>query len=319
MINFFISYSHKDTTFREELEKHLIMLRRNNLINTWHDRKITAGQEWNNEILNELKTADIILLLISSDFLSSNYCYDIEIKKAIERHENKEAIVIPIIVRFCDWQDTPFSKLQALPSDGKPIKEFDDIDKAYLNIITNLKKVINDYKTLKNEIHFFDGETKKEIVNPKIIEQNENLEIHTEIANFKQLLIDKFSNRTGFFQTEESLKRDNENRELLFYKCKTLKIDVNIIEKWVDELIEVVLDVESFFSLNFWKQTDYYPDQMFAVSTFLHYILLLRSKDWFDFHFSTSISRTTIIDTLNKSEKCKVWMRNHFHSKEYLQ
>src|SRR6188508_835251 len=87
----FYSYSHKDEAFREELIKHLTMLRRSGLISEWHDRKILAGDEWDKKISEYLEKSDVILLLISSDFLASEYCYDIEARRALERHNNGEA------------------------------------------------------------------------------------------------------------------------------------------------------------------------------------------------------------------------------------
>ena len=96
-IKLFYSYSHKDELYREKLETHLSILRRNGYINEWHDRRISAGNEWEEEINFNLEDSDIILLLISSNFLASDYCYDTETIRALEKHESKEAIVIPII------------------------------------------------------------------------------------------------------------------------------------------------------------------------------------------------------------------------------
>src|SRR3712207_6086178 len=96
-IEIFFSYSHKDEEMRNELIKHLSLLRRQGMITCWHNRMIIAGSEWANEIDKHLGTAQIILLLISSDFLASEYCYSIEMKHAMSRHKNGEAIVIPII------------------------------------------------------------------------------------------------------------------------------------------------------------------------------------------------------------------------------
>src|SRR3712207_4980803 len=86
-LELFYSYSHKDEDLRDELETHLSKLKRQKVISEWHDRGIAAGQEWGGEIDQHLKTADIILLLVSSDFLASNYCYDVELTLAMERHE----------------------------------------------------------------------------------------------------------------------------------------------------------------------------------------------------------------------------------------
>ena len=141
----FISYSHKDESHRSELETHLAMLKRKNIVSVWHDRKIVAGDEWKNEIDTNLESADIILFLISPDFLASDYCYDIEVKKAMEIHDACQAKIIPIIVRNCDWHDCEFSKLQALPKDAKAIAIWDDKDSAWLDVTNGLKKHIADF------------------------------------------------------------------------------------------------------------------------------------------------------------------------------
>src|ERR1043166_9679769 len=117
----FYSYAHEDEPYRTELEKHLSNLRRLGVIAEWHDRKITAGSEWAGEIDKNLEDANIILLLISADFMNSDYCYDNEMKRALERHDAREARVIPIILRPVDWQGAPFGKLQMLPKDAKAV------------------------------------------------------------------------------------------------------------------------------------------------------------------------------------------------------
>jgi internalin A len=120
------------------------LVKRENLLNILSDRKITAGQEWAGEIDKELDRANIILLLISPDFIASNYCYDIEMKRAIVRHEAKEARVIPIIVRDVDWEIPPLRKLKALPKDAKPVKLWSDKDTAWKNVATGISIVIQE-------------------------------------------------------------------------------------------------------------------------------------------------------------------------------
>ena len=117
----FISYAREDEDLRDKLEKQLAILRRQGLIETWHDRRIGAGTEWAGAIDRELEAADIVLLLVSADFLASDYIYDIELKRAMERHEAGTATVIPVILRPCLWQHGDFAKLQALPRDGEPV------------------------------------------------------------------------------------------------------------------------------------------------------------------------------------------------------
>ncbi len=143
-LRLFYSYSHKDEEHQADLEIHLTLMKRKGLLETWSDRKITAGQEWAGEIDKELDRANIILLLISPDFIASNYCHDIEMKRAIERHEAKEARVIPIIVRDVDWDIPPLRKLKALPKDAKPIKLWSDKDTAWKNVATGISTVIQE-------------------------------------------------------------------------------------------------------------------------------------------------------------------------------
>lgn len=134
MIRLFLSYSHQDEDLRKELEKHLAALRRDGVIDIWQDRRIGPGDEFDREISNQLEAANIVLLLVSSDFLHSDYCYDIEMKRALERHAEGSARVIPVILRPCDWQKTPLGKLNATPTDGKPVIEHASLDRGFLEV-----------------------------------------------------------------------------------------------------------------------------------------------------------------------------------------
>ncbi|MHB8390159.1 MAG: TIR domain-containing protein [Acidobacteriaceae bacterium] len=138
----FISYSHKDDSFRQELENHLSTMKRNGHIDVWSDRRIAPGQEWKGEIDENLEKSDLVLLLVSSDFVASDYCYDVELKRALEMHDQCQATVVPVIIRHCDWHEAPFGKLQALPEEAKPISSWDDKDKAWLSVVTGLKTKI---------------------------------------------------------------------------------------------------------------------------------------------------------------------------------
>jgi hypothetical protein len=146
-IEVLFSYSHRDEHLRDELDKHLALLKRQKLINNWHDRKIPPGKDFDVEILKHLKTAQLILLLISSDFLSSDYCYTIEMQAALQRQELGEARVIPIILRPVDWQHGPLSKLVALPTDGKPVTAWGKRDAALLNVAIGIRRVVDELTT----------------------------------------------------------------------------------------------------------------------------------------------------------------------------
>lgn len=135
----FFSYSHADEDLRDQLEKQLAMLKRQGVIETWHDRRIGAGQELGQVIDDHINSDDIILLLVSPDFIASDYCYDIEMKRAMERHEAGEAIVIPVILRACDWHHAPFGKLLGTPKDGKPVTQWPDRDEAFLQVARSVR------------------------------------------------------------------------------------------------------------------------------------------------------------------------------------
>ncbi len=141
-LSLFVSYSHVDETLKNELMKHLEPLRRLHRIEDWHDRKIKAGDDWEKSIADSLATADIILLLVSIDFINSKYCYDVELETAMERHSKGEAVVIPIILRNCLWHHTPFAKLQALPKDGKAVRTWTDPDEALTAVAEGIRQIV---------------------------------------------------------------------------------------------------------------------------------------------------------------------------------
>lgn len=144
-IKLFYSYAHEDEALRERLEVHLKLLKRQGILQDWHDRDIGAGSEWAEQISAHLESANLILLLISPDFIASDYCWDIELKRAMERHEASEARVIPIILRETDWTGAPFGKLQALPKDAKPVKSWPDQDAAFVDIARGIRKVAEEW------------------------------------------------------------------------------------------------------------------------------------------------------------------------------
>jgi tetratricopeptide (TPR) repeat protein len=140
----FYSYSHKDEKLRDQLEAHLSTLKRERLIAGWHDRRITAGTEWKGAIDDNLKNARIILLLVTANFLASDYCNDVELKYAMKQHRARKARVIPVILRPCDWHTTTFAKLQALPTDGKAVIDWKTRDKAFLNVVEGIRKALKE-------------------------------------------------------------------------------------------------------------------------------------------------------------------------------
>jgi internalin A len=145
-VRIFISYSHKDEEFRAELDTHLKIFQRLGLIETWHDRQISAGDDWASEISQNLDQSDIVLLLISADFLASNYCYETEMKRALLREFEGQARVVPIILRDCPWNYSPFGRLQALPKDAKPVRLWEDRDSAWRSVADGIHAILGDFQ-----------------------------------------------------------------------------------------------------------------------------------------------------------------------------
>lgn len=139
MLSLFFSYSHRDEDFRNELEVHLAALKRQGVITAWHDRRIIAGQEVDQEISEALEKADMVLLLVSPYFLASDYCYEIEMQRALEKQTARTARVIPVILHPCDWQSAPFGRLRATPADGKPISTFANRHEAFLAVTKDIR------------------------------------------------------------------------------------------------------------------------------------------------------------------------------------
>jgi hypothetical protein len=142
MANVFFSYSHKDEPMRDDLEVHLASLKRQGVIATWHDRRILAGDSWEGKISEYLEQADIILLLVSPYFLASPYCNDVEVHRALQRHEAGQARVIPVILEPCDWQHERFGKLQSATRDGKPISKYPNKHDAFLEVVQAIRAAV---------------------------------------------------------------------------------------------------------------------------------------------------------------------------------
>lgn len=180
------SYSHTDELLRNELEKHLSPLKRMGQIETWHDRRIDPGSEFESEIDLYFSEANIILLLVSPDFIASDYCYDIELKNALQRHESGDAIVIPVILRPCAWHSLPFGKLLAATTDGKPIAKFTHIDDGFVEVVKAVEKALDKVNKIspsvsqkKQPINVFSETQPSTILNPR----SGNLSIRKEFTD----------------------------------------------------------------------------------------------------------------------------------------
>jgi len=143
-ITLFFSYAQEDEPMLAELKKHLQPLKHQGLLTNWYDHNIAAGLEWMRERAEQLNAATLIALLISPDYLNSEYIYSTEMSKAMQRHEAGTARILPIFLHPVYWEGAPFAKLTALPSDARPLTAWDDRDKAFVNITTGISLVIKE-------------------------------------------------------------------------------------------------------------------------------------------------------------------------------
>ncbi|MEH2069827.1 MAG: TIR domain-containing protein [Nostoc sp.] len=149
----FFCYSREDEPLQDELVRHLAHLINLRSITIWYDRLIEPGSNWQNEIEDRLRTADIVLLLVSADFLASNYCYNIEMSIALDRHNRGEVCVIPVILRHCDWKYQPLSNLQALPKNGKPVICKDCLkDDSLTDVAKGIRRVVEGLRNKRKPV-----------------------------------------------------------------------------------------------------------------------------------------------------------------------
>ncbi len=141
-VEVFCSYAHDDEIWLRKLETHLSLSKRQGLLTLWYHQLISPGTNRQEVIDTHLETADVILLLVSADFLASDYCFGIEMKRALERHQKGEAQVIPILIRQVDWKHAPFAHLPILPTDAKPLALWADKDAALADVSKNLRRVL---------------------------------------------------------------------------------------------------------------------------------------------------------------------------------
>jgi hypothetical protein len=140
----FYSYSHKDAELRDRLGTHLAPLKHQQKISEWHDRKIEPGANWDTEISSQLESAHLILLLVSADFLASEYCFGVEVEKAMSRLKHGEVKVAPILLKPCLWEESRFSEFQIIPRDARPITLWPSVDEAFKNVAGEIRKIVSE-------------------------------------------------------------------------------------------------------------------------------------------------------------------------------
>jgi hypothetical protein len=145
----FVSYSHLDEKFRTELDIQLTILRNKGYLEWWSDQRLVPGDEFEQQILEKLKMSDIILLLISSYFLASPFCWTIELAEAIRRHDEGTARVVPIFVRVCISEETPIAKLHGVPPKDKPVAKWNDRHQAWSEVAQGIQRAVEEWRIKK--------------------------------------------------------------------------------------------------------------------------------------------------------------------------
>ncbi len=227
MAKVFFSYSHRDEKMRDELEVHLSMLKREGVIESWHDRRIDAGSELDNSIDVNLEDSDIVLLLVSPYFLASDYCYDKEMAKAMEMHNAGQAKVIPIILEYCEWDKALFGKLLAIPKDGKPVSSYPNYNEAFFEITKEIRKVAENTCQTRPQ-HSAQATTVQEDTVPIGAQKNvrsSNLRLKKQFSDYEKnkFLTDAFEYMAKFFcNSLKELEKRNKG-----IQCDYRRVDTN--------------------------------------------------------------------------------------------
>lgn len=237
----FISYSHKDEKYKDRLITHLSPLKELKLVKEWHDRMLVPGSVLHDEIDKNLSNSDIILLLISADYVSSYSCYKDEFPKAFNQWENGTALIVPIIVRETAlWTNLLFGKFTALPLDAIPISSYKNKDKAYVNITKGLKKLIEEKiedKEVKANCRLIEDEEMKascrHIQCPKCGSQDIKMEITDVMEQMGQNKIEHFVGTTtmklfstrlfGFFDDDATKALEYLYKKRPLFTCNKCK------------------------------------------------------------------------------------------------
>jgi TIR domain len=254
-IEVFFSYSRVDKLLRDKLETHLSGLRQIGVIRSWHDREIGAGAEWAKEIDHHLQTADVILLLISPDFVASGYCYGIELQRAMERHEANEACVIPIMLRpTAAWKRLPFAKLQIYPRGAEPITQWADQDMAFVNVAEGIEAAVERLLAHRQEQQQEEARLAEQAGRAEQVrkEKSQDQQVPIEEPNVSEALLPtKLTIQVRTAESLLNLLRVNRSGNWVVSRGKEQKIThVEIVSFDGTQKIEATFDTENSFRLD---------------------------------------------------------------------
>jgi hypothetical protein len=233
-VRVFLSYAHADESLRHKFETHLAMLKREGEIEVWHDRELVVGDHLDDEISDYLETADLIVLLVSADFLASYYCYEREMARALERADAGASRLAPIILRACDWKSTPFAKYVLAPTDARPIVEHPDIDAAFLQVVNELRRAISKVTEGRADNSAGAGEETEVFIEDTVsVPRSSNLRIRKEFseADAARFLDDAFEFIFRFFEnTVSELQKRNPGIEGIVRRSNAERFTVELFQ-----------------------------------------------------------------------------------------
>jgi len=238
----FISYAHEDIAYLKEFQKHLSLLEREEIIEEWNDDSIMPGQNWDETIKSKIEESDIIVFLVSSDFIASHYIHEIEIKKVIERCEKGECILLPVVIRTCDFSSLSISKYQALPKGAKPVSTWEDKDAAWLDVIKQIRQLTENFKLKKDnqnqENHNTNNTQNISTSNDETSDKGEIKQTITELTDKNKGINTLFKNRPYLYLFEQAFEGDLQPHKITDVTKLNKRFKTILVEAFEEDVVD---------------------------------------------------------------------------------
>lgn len=257
MIKVFISYAHEDEKYKNELAKHVSALVRQGVLEEWNDRQVKAGDEWDQAIKSKLNQANIILFLVSKNFIASDYINDVEIHNAITRHKKGEVRIVPILINYCFFDGSPIAQFPIFPKGNKPIQAWKNPDEAWLDVIHGILNTIADFKG-KNANNFVakynldarqDAKEVKDIYNlqtpqgqVEIGKKIENLRLQGPMGNYQLVNINREKPKDSWWDAYDEKVSKSDFFQFYFMTACPTQMPPSFAERMIYELINEELE-----------------------------------------------------------------------------
>lgn len=219
----FISYSHEDEKYLKRLETHLVQIKREGILESWTDNEIKVGENLSEIISDELSSSDLFIALISQDYIASNYCFEKEFQTALEMLSNKQIVIVPIICEPCDWTNTPFKNLLAVPKDGKPISEWANENTAYVSITGSIRKLLKGVE--------INPELEQQLQMQNVVKKNFKVQKDFDTIQKLEFIEKSFKETVAFLKTYITELRGLENITVRILKDEESKLKFILVNR----------------------------------------------------------------------------------------